>query len=80
MNSNREHLERMVSLRKSIRLVLGYRPTNIVRDDPCIVADLSEIEVVYNESYTLVTVFILRIDLSNITGSFNWNLFYYLIS
>ena len=80
MNSNREHLERMVSLRKSIRLVLGFRKTNIVRDDPSIVAHFIEIEVVYNESYTLVTVFVLKIDLSNITGSFNWNLFYYPIS
>ena len=78
MNSNREHLERMVSLRKSIRLVLRFRTTNIVRDDPFIVAHF--IEIVHNQSYTLVTVFVLRIDLSNITGSFNWNLFYYPIS
>ena len=65
MNSNREHLERMVSLRKSIRLVLIFRPTDVHGD---------LIEILVNSLYpvrpvhTWVAVVSLRINLSNITG------------
>ena len=54
----------MVSLRKSIRLVLTFRPKDVHGDLKEILKNSAEVRPVY----TLVTVVSLRIDLSNITG------------